>query len=126
MLSNPLGSSSSPKREVWKCFKSSSHTTSQVFARNHAKFLAKLNHFRAAAFLQNSAVRETLIASQKILRTEVRKVWRKCGFFIRFGPFFYDKCKARQDKMFILTLLPYCTSKSCKIQVAKVASKGKF
>ena len=38
---------------------------------------------------------------------------------MQFGPF-YDKCKARQDKMFILTLLPYCTSKSLKIQVAKV------
>ena len=38
---------------------------------------------------------------------------------MRFGPFFYDRRKARQDKMFILTLLPYCTSKSRKIQVAK-------
>ena len=28
--------------------------------------------------------------------------------------------------MFILTLMLYCTSKSCKIQVAKVATKRKF
>ena len=28
---------------------------------------------------------------------------------MQFGPFFYDKRKARQDKMFILTLMPYCT-----------------
>ena len=39
MLSNPLASSSLLKREVWKCFKFSLHTMSQVFARNHAKFL---------------------------------------------------------------------------------------
>ena len=51
--------------------------------------------------------RESVIASQKILRTEVHKVWRKWGFFMRFGPFFYNKRKARQDKMFILTLMLY-------------------
>ena len=45
---------------------------------------------------------------------------------MRFGPSFYNKRKARQDKMFILTLVLYCTSKSCKIQVAKVATKQKF
>ena len=49
----------------------------------------------------------------------------KCRFFKQFGPFFYGKRKARQDKMFILTLTLYCTSKSCKIQVAKVATKRK-
>ena len=34
----------------------------------------------------------------------------------------------KQDKiqMFILTLMLYCISKSCKIQVAKVATKRKF
>ena len=50
----------------------------------HENF-AKLNHFCSAVFLQNSAVpavRATLIASQEILRTEVHKVWRKCGFFM--------------------------------------------
>ena len=46
--------------------------------------------------------------------------------FMRFGPFFYDKCKARQEKMFTFTLKLYCTSKSCKIQVAKVATKQKL
>ena len=56
------------------------------------------------------------MASQKILQTEVRKVWMECG------PIFYDKRKAGQDKMFILTLMPYCTSKSCKILVAKLAT----
>ena len=45
---------------------------------------------------------------------------------MRFGLFFYSKRKARQDKMFILTLMLYCSSKSCKIQVAKVATKRKF
>ena len=45
------------------------------------------------------------------------------AFLLRFGPFFHVKRKAGQDKMFILTLMLYCTSKSCKIQVAKVATK---
>ena len=54
-----------------------------------------------------SSKRETLIASQKMLWTEVRKVWRKCGFFMWFDPFFHHKPKARQDKMFILTLSPF-------------------
>ena len=109
-LSNPLASSSLPKREVWKCFKSSSHTctTSQVSVRTEPrKIFAKLNHFRSAVFLQFcsscGSKRETLITSQKILRTKVRKVWRKCGFFMQFGPLFSGKCKGRQDKMFILT-----------------------
>ena len=48
------------------------------------------------------------------------------AFLLRFGPFFYDERKAGQDKMFILTLMLYCTSKSCKIQVAKVATKQQF
>ena len=47
------------------------------------------------------------------------------AFLLRFGPF-CDKRKAGQDKMFILTLMRYCTSKSCKIQVAKVATKQQF
>ena len=46
--------------------------------------------------------------------------------FMRFGPFFYDKRKARQEKMFTFTLKLHCTSKSCKIQVAKVATKQKL
>ena len=48
------------------------------------------------------------------------------AFLLRFGPFFYDEHKAGQDKVFILTLMLYCTSKSCKIQVAKVATKQQF
>ena len=40
------------------------------------------------------------------------------AFLLRFGPFFYNEHKVGQDKMFILTLMLYCTSKSCKIQVA--------
>ena len=43
--------------------------------------------------------------SQKILQTEVDKFWSECGFFMQFGPFFYDEHKTRQDKMFILTLM---------------------
>ena len=34
---------------------------------------------------------------------------------MRFGPFFYNKRKARQDKMFILNLMLYCTSKSWRL-----------
>ena len=45
---------------------------------------------------------------------------------MQFGTFFYNKRKARQDKMFILTLMLYCSSKSCKIQVAKVTTKRKL
>ena len=48
------------------------------------------------------------------------------AFLLRFGPFFYDERKAGQDKMFTLTLMFYCASKSCKIQVAKVATKQQF
>ena len=48
------------------------------------------------------------------------------AFLLRFGPFFYDKRKAGQDKMLILTLMLYCASKSCKIQVANVATKQQF
>ena len=43
--------------------------------------------------------------SRNIANRKVCKVWRECGFFMRFGPFFYDKHKAGQDKMFILTLM---------------------
>ena len=32
------------------------------------------------------------------------------AFLLRFGPFFYDKRKAGQDKMYILTLTLYCTN----------------
>ena len=55
---------------------------------------------------------------------------------IKFGGnvafFYYDLAhsfamNAKQDNlMFILTLMLYCTSKSCKIQVAKVATKQQF
>ena len=48
------------------------------------------------------------------------------AFLLRFGPFYCDERKARQDKMFILTLMLYCTSKSCKIQVTKVATNNNF
>ena len=113
-----LASSSLPKREVWKCFKSSLHTTSQVFARNYTKCSRKrMNHFRSAVFLQNSEVpavpREKLkLHCRKYLRTEVRKVWRKCGFFL-FDLAHSFMTNAKQDKMFVfsLTLMLYCTSK---------------
>ena len=45
---------------------------------------------------------------------------------MQFGTFFYNKRKARQDKMFISTLMLYSTSESCKIQVPKVATKRKI
>ena len=48
-------------------------------------------------------------------------------FYMRFGPFFYNESKARQDKMFILTLLyMYILIMQKKFQVAKVASKQQF
>ena len=59
MLSNPLESSSLPKREVRKCFKSSSHITLQVFAWNHAKFSQNFREIESLPFsslFQNSAV----------------------------------------------------------------------
>ena len=89
------------------------------FSGPFAKFCGSCSS--RSAVPRDRSTRKNLIASQKlkILRTEVRKVWRKCGFSMRFCPFVYNKRKARQDKMFILTLMLYCTSKSCKIQVAK-------
>ena len=51
--------------------------------------------------LLGNSKRETRMALQKILRN--CKVWRECGFFMRFGPFFDDEPKAGQDNMFILT-----------------------
>jgi len=47
-------------------------------------------------------------------------------FLLQFGPFFYDECKAKQAMMIILTLILYCTSKSCKLEVAKAATKRQF
>ena len=65
------------------------------------------------------------MALQKILRTGVRKVSRgNVAFLCDLAHFFTTN--AKQDKMFILTLMLYCTSKSYKIQVAKLATKQKF
>ena len=92
-------------------------------------FFSKSFTYHSGVVLQNlcSSKRETLKSSQKIqLGTGVRKVWRKCGFFKRFGPFFYDE-HAKQDKIRCLFyLMLYCISKSCKIQVAKVVTKQQF
>ena len=103
-LSNPLASSSLPKREVWKCFKSSSHTctTSQVSVRTEPrKIFAKLNHFRSAVFLQFcsscGSKRETLITSQKILRTKVRKVGGNVAFLCNLVHYF--PANAKEDKI---------------------------
>ena len=82
--------------------------------------------FRKILRLLCSSRGKTLMASQKILRTRVRKVWTERGFFMRFGPFFYGKRKAGQDKLCNFTLVPYCSSKSCKIQVPKLATKQQF
>ena len=71
---------------------------------NHGHGMSIISGNDSVFFLQNSVVpavlfqeRLTLLASQKILRTEVRKVWREGGFFMRFGPFFYDERKAGQE-----------------------------
>ena len=70
MLSNPLASSSLPKREVRKCFKSSSHTMLHMFARNQAKFSRNSITSVQRSFCKIlRPARETLIPSQKILIT---------------------------------------------------------
>ena len=61
---------------------------------------------------------------QKILRTGVRKVRGNVTLLCDLAHSFTTN--AKQDKMFILTLMLYCTSKSYKIQVAKLATKQKF
>ena len=104
MLSNPLASSSLPKREVWKCFKSSLHSNLfsmlifkkvALFGAEPGKIFAKFSHFRSAVFFQNSEVPATLMA---ILQTEVRKVWRECAFFsCDLADSFM--MKAKQDKI---------------------------
>ena len=64
------------------------------------------------------------MALQKILQTGVRKVSGNMAFLCDLANSFTTN--AKQDKMFILTLMHYCTSKSHKIQVAKLATKQKF
>ena len=64
------------------------------------------------------------MALQKILRTGVRKVRGNVTFLCDLAHSFTTN--AKQDKTFILTLMLYCTSKSYKIQVAKLATKQKF
>ena len=62
------------------------------------KIFTKFNHFCSAVFLQNSAVSRKkldLIALQKILRTEVRKVWRKCGFFNAIWPIILQQTQSK-------------------------------
>ena len=48
------------------------------------------------------------------------------AFLMQFGSFFYNERKARQDKIFVLSLMLYFTSRSYKIQVAKMATKRNF
>ena len=50
---------------------------------------------------------------QKILQTGVRKVRGNVAFLCDLAHSFTTN--AKQDKMFILTLMLYCTSKSYKI-----------
>ena len=64
------------------------------------------------------------MAFQKILRTRVHKVTGNMAFLCYLAHSFM--MNAKQDKMFVLTLMLYCTSKSYKIQVAKLATKQKF
>jgi len=45
---------------------------------------------------------------------------------MQFGSFFYNEREARQDKIFLLSLMLYFTSRSYKIQVAKMATKQNF
>ena len=76
------------------------HTYSLGTTQNFAKF----NHFRAA-ILQNSAAparfqKRNSNVAQKICEQELVKFGGNVAFLMRFGPFFYDKRKAGQDKMF--------------------------
>ena len=41
------------------------------------------------------------------------------AFLTRFGPFFYDKRKAKQDKMFILTLMLIVLQNHAKFRLPK-------
>ena len=79
---------------------------SHVFARNHAKFsqnsITSIQRSFCKILRFPRFQEKNLIASQKTLQAEVRKVGGNVAVFMRFGPFFYDKRKARQDKMFIL------------------------
>ena len=61
---------------------------------------------------------------QKILQTGVRKVRGNVAFLCDLAH--SSTRNAKQDKMFILTLMLYSTSKSYQIQVAKLATKQKF
>ena len=61
---------------------------------------------------------------QKILQTGVRKVRGNVAYLCDLAHSFTTN--AKHDNMFILTLMLYCTSKSYKIQVAKLATKQKF
>ena len=62
---------------------------------------------------------------EKILRTEDGKVWRDYVAFL-FDLTHYFTMNAKQDKMFVLTVMLYCTTKSYKTQVAKLATKRQF
>ena len=53
--------------------------------------------FFFAKFCACGSNRETEMPSQKILQTEVGKVWRECGFLMRFGHSFTVNTK--QDKI---------------------------
>ena len=66
------------------------------------------------------------MALKKFCEQKSVKFGGNVAFLLRFCPFFYDQRNAGQDKMFILTLMLYFTSKSCKIQVAKVVTKQQF
>ena len=50
--------------------------------------------------------------------------WLFYAVFYAIWPIFYGKRKAGHDKMSILTLMLYCTSKSCKILVASGRQTG--
>ena len=68
--------------------------------------------------LLGGSKRGTLKASLKSVKSV--KFGGNVAFLLRFGPFFYNERKAGQDKMFILTLMLYCTCKSCKIRITVV------
>ena len=128
MLSNPLASSSLPKRELLNLPCILRHKCSNGTMQNFCEIQSLPFSGLLAKFCSScSSKKETLITSQKILQTEVHKVWRKWGFFCAIWPILLrqTQSKPRYSKMFILTLMLYCTSKSCKIQVAKVATKWK-
>ena len=96
MLSNTLATSSLPKREVWnvlnlprilrrKCLHGTTRKFREIQSLPFSSLFAK----------SCGSKRESVIASHKILRTEVHKVWRKWGFFYAIWPILLQQMQSK-------------------------------